>query len=123
MCMSEIWGRFLKVPTLFGRISGEIVFFVSSKSRRLEAQTFELILIFIPFKTYEIPTLQNWRVVVLRMAFRALKVFGTFRETGRAPGPSCSKTNLANTRLVCILIAIYLPCKAELSQNFGLVRS
>ena len=45
--------RFSKVPKLFGRISSDIVLFVSSKRRRLEARNFAVILIFIPFTTYE----------------------------------------------------------------------
>ena len=45
--------RFSKVPKLFGRISGDIFLFVSSKRRRLEARNFAVILIFIPFTTYE----------------------------------------------------------------------
>ena len=44
---------FSKVPKLFGRISGAIILFVSSKRRRLEARNFAVILIFIPFTTYE----------------------------------------------------------------------
>ena len=32
--------RFSKVPKLFGRISGEIILFVSSKRRRIEARNF-----------------------------------------------------------------------------------
>ena len=35
---------------------------------------------FIPFTTYERPALQNKQVVLLRMAFRALKVLGTFKK-------------------------------------------
>ena len=42
---------FSKVPTLFGRTLGDIVLFVSSKPRRLEARNFALILILIPFTT------------------------------------------------------------------------
>ena len=45
--------RFSKVPKLFGRISGDIILFVSSKRRRLEARNFEVVFIFIPFTTYE----------------------------------------------------------------------
>ena len=45
--------RFAKVPTLFGRISGDIVFLVFSKPMHLEARNFVLNLIFIPFTTYE----------------------------------------------------------------------
>ena len=42
-----------KSPKLFGRISGVIILFVSSKRRRLEARNFAVILIFSPFTTYE----------------------------------------------------------------------
>ena len=45
--------RSSKVPKLFGHISGDIILFVSSKRRRLEARNFAVILIFIPFTTYE----------------------------------------------------------------------
>ena len=44
---------FSKVPKLFGRISGDIILFVSSKQRRLEARNFAVIFVFIPFTTYE----------------------------------------------------------------------
>ena len=44
---------FSKVPKLFGRISGDIILFVSSKRRRLEARNFAVIFIFIPFTTCE----------------------------------------------------------------------
>ena len=50
--VGEGGARFLKVPKLFGRILGDIILFVS-KRRRLEAQNFAVILIFIPFTTYE----------------------------------------------------------------------
>ena len=45
--------RFSKVPKLFRRISGDMILFVSSKRRRLEERNFAVILIFIPFTTYE----------------------------------------------------------------------
>ena len=49
------WGLFgacfSKVPKLFGRISGDIILFVSSKLRRREARNFAVI--FIPFPKYE----------------------------------------------------------------------
>ena len=45
--------RFSKVPKLFGRISGDIILFVSSQRRRLEARNFAVILICIPFTIYE----------------------------------------------------------------------
>ena len=44
---------FSKVPKLFGRISVDIILFVSSKRRRLEARNFAVIFIFIPFTTRE----------------------------------------------------------------------
>ena len=44
---------FSKVPKLFGRISGDIILFVSSKRRRLEARYFAVILTFIPFTTFQ----------------------------------------------------------------------
>ena len=45
--------RFSKVPKLLGRISGDLILFVPSERRRLEAQNFAVVLIFIPFSTYE----------------------------------------------------------------------
>ena len=45
--------RFSKDLKPFGRISGEIILFVCSKRRRLEARNFEVVLIFIPSTTYE----------------------------------------------------------------------
>ena len=44
---------FSKVPKLFGRISSDVILFVSSQRRRLEARNFAVISIFIPFTTYE----------------------------------------------------------------------
>jgi len=44
---------FSKVPKFFGRISGDIIIFVSSKRSRLKARNFAVIFIFIPFTTYE----------------------------------------------------------------------
>ena len=44
---------FSKVPKLFGRISGDIILFVSSKRKRLETRNFAVIFIFTPFTTYE----------------------------------------------------------------------
>ena len=44
---------FSKVPKLCRRFSGDIILFVSSKQRHLEARNFKVILIFIRFTTYE----------------------------------------------------------------------
>ena len=52
-CWHSPGACFSKVPKLFGRISGDTILFVSSKRRRLEARNFAVILIFIPFTTYE----------------------------------------------------------------------
>ena len=51
--------RFSKVPKLFGRISGDIILFLSSKRRRLEARNLAVILIFIPFTTYQKPRISG----------------------------------------------------------------
>ena len=78
--MQRIWH-----PKLFGRISGDIIHSVSSRGRRLEAGNFAVVLIFVPFTTYEKKTaLQNKQVAGLRVAFRARKVLGTFEK--QAPG-------------------------------------
>ena len=84
--MHSKWGNFSgsgacfsKIPKLFGRISGDTILFVSSKQRRLEERNFE-----ITFVIMKRPALQNKQVVLLRMAFRARKVLGTFEK--RAPG-------------------------------------
>ena len=62
MCFRDIKARvrrlragacFSKVPKLIGSISGNIILFVSSKRRRLEARNFAVIFIFMPFTTYE----------------------------------------------------------------------
>ena len=45
--------RFPKVPKLFGRISGDIILFVSSKRKFLEARNFVVILIFVRFTTIQ----------------------------------------------------------------------
>ena len=74
-----------QVPRLSGRVSGDLILFVSSKQRRLEARNFAVILMFVPFTIYEkISFIQNKLVGALRMAFQAQEVFGTFEK--RAPG-------------------------------------
>ena len=51
--LTNLFGRILGDIILFGRISGDIILFVSSKGWCLEARNFAVILIFIPFTTYE----------------------------------------------------------------------
>ena len=74
---------FSKVPKLYGRISGDIILYVSSKLRPLEARNFAVIFIFNPFTTYEKTSFTEWAGLSLRMAFQARKVLGTFEK--RAP--------------------------------------
>ena len=45
--------RFSKVPKLFGRISGDLILFVSSERKGLEARNFAVISLFILFTTYD----------------------------------------------------------------------
>ena len=78
---------FSKVPKLFGRISGAIILFVSSNEGISRHETLQLIWFLFPLQRMKRPPLQNKQVVVLRMAFRARKVFGTLEK--RAPGLCC----------------------------------
>ena len=67
--------RFSKVPKLVGRISVDIVLFVSSKRRRLKARNFAVTFkFFSPLQHMKRPDLQNERVGVLGTAFRAQNV-------------------------------------------------
>ena len=66
--MCPVSACFSKVPKLVGRISGDLILFVSLKRKRLGARNFAVMLIFIPAS-------QNKRVGVSRMSFR------DFRET------------------------------------------
>ena len=75
---------FSKVPKLFERISGAIILFVPSNEGVSRHETLQLFWFLFPLKRMKRPALQNKQVVVLRMAFRARKVFGTFEK--RAPG-------------------------------------
>ena len=72
---------FSKVPKLFGRISGGIILFVSSKRRRLEARNFAVILIFIPFTTYEKTSFTEKAGRSFTNGFSGPKSSRDFRET------------------------------------------
>ena len=76
---------FSKVPKLFGRISGDIILFVSSKLRRLEARNFAVIFIFIPFTTYEKTSFTELVGRSFTNGFLGPKRFRDFRETGPWP--------------------------------------
>ena len=73
---------FSKVPKLFGLISGDIVLFVSSKLRRLEARNFAVIFIFIPFTTYEKTSFTECAGQSFTNGFSGPKRVRDFRETG-----------------------------------------
>ena len=79
---------FSKVPQLFGRISGDMILFVSSKRRRLRRhETLQLLL--FSLQHIKGSALRNKRVGVLQMAFRTRKVFGTFEKL--APGTEVAR--------------------------------
>ena len=69
----------MEVPRLIGRNSGEIIIFVSSKRRRLEARNFTVIYFSILLQRIKRPLLQNKRVGV---GFSGPKSFRDFRKTG-----------------------------------------
>ena len=74
--------RFSKVPKPFGRISGDLTLFVSSKWRRLEARNFAVILIVIPFTTYKKTSFTELAGRSFTNGFSGPKSFRDFRETG-----------------------------------------
>ena len=83
------WGLFLspgasfsKVPKLFGRNSGDIILFVSSKLRRFEARNFAVIFIFILFIIYEKTSFTELAGRSFTNGFSGPKSFRDFRETG-----------------------------------------
>ena len=71
--------------------------------KRLELPKFAVILIFFPLQHIKKTASQNKRVAVLRMAFQARKVFGTFEK--RAP----------------VLIFHYSHVEAKLSESLPVV--
>ena len=76
---------FSKAPKLYGRISGDIILFVSSKRRCLEARNFAVIFIFIPFTTCEKTSFTEQAGRNFTNSFSGPKSYRDFRETG----PSC----------------------------------
>ena len=77
--------RFSKVPKLFGHISGRINLFVCSKRRRLKARNFAVMLIYIPFTTYEKNNFTELAGRSFTNGFSGPKCFRDFRETGPRP--------------------------------------
>ena len=74
--------RFSKVLKLFGHISGEIILFVCSKRRRLQARNFGVVLIFIPSTRYEKTSFTQWAGWSFTNGFLGSKRFRDFREKG-----------------------------------------
>ena len=83
ICLPPMWpgACFSKVPKLFGRISG-VILFLSSKRRRIEARNFAVILIFIPFPTYEKTSFTEKAGRSFTNGFSGPKSTRDFRETG-----------------------------------------
>ena len=73
---------FSNVPKLFGRICGDIILFVSSKQRCLEARNFAVIFIFIRFTTYEKTSFTEQAGRSFTIDFSGPKSYRDFRETG-----------------------------------------
>ena len=63
--------------------SGDIILFVSSKRRRLEARNFAVIFIFIPFTTYDKTSFTGQAGRSFTNDFSGPKSSRDFRETGR----------------------------------------
>ena len=82
----ETWGLFLESPETFRAYFGchnSLCIFKTKASRGTKLCSYFDFL--FPLQRIKRPALQNKQVVVLRTAFRARKVFGTFEK--RAPGP------------------------------------
>ena len=77
-----VWGLFLEISETFGRISGDIILFVSSKRMRLRARNFAVILIFIPLTTCEKISFTEYTGGSFTNGFSGPKSFWDFGETG-----------------------------------------
>ena len=71
---------FSKVPKLFWHISGDTFSLYLQNEGVLRHKIFHLFEFLFPLQHMERPALQNERVGVIRMAFRAQRVFGTFEK-------------------------------------------
>ena len=81
---------FSTVPKLFGRISGDKILFVSSRRMLLKARKLPIILISIPFTTYEETSFTESAGRSFTNGFSRPKSFRDYRETGPWPTPSRS---------------------------------
>ena len=81
-----------------GHISGRIILFLCSKRRRLEARNFAVILIYIPFTTYEKTSFTELAGRSFTNGFSGPKCFRYFRETGpRVENQQTQPTNDAGS--------------------------
>ena len=80
------WGPFFESPETFRAHLGlqcSCIFKLRGSNEGVSRhESLQLLSFLFPFLQMKRPTLQIKRVGVVRMAFRARKVFGTFRETG-----------------------------------------
>ena len=72
----------MPVPRKSRLFSGDMILFVSSKRRRLEARNFAVTLIFIPFTTYEKTSFTESAARSSRNGFSGPYGYRDFRETG-----------------------------------------
>ena len=103
----------MKVLKLFGRISGDITLFLSSKRRRLEARNLAVIFISIPFTTYEKTSFKKKRVAIgpekfSRLSRNGPQVTMIINHQGR------------HTKLLIIIIIIMCPANHPYLQPGGL---
>ena len=107
--------RFSKVPKLFGRISGDLILFVSSQRRGLEARNFAVISIFILFTTYE--KKQFYRVSVSEFCkwlfwpekFSGLSRNGPLGSLVQRMNRATQRTNTTKTYCVIHWLALSTP--------------
>ena len=76
------WGPFLESPETFRAHLGLQFSLYLQNEGVSRHESLQLLSFLFPFLQMKRPTLQIKRVGVVRMAFRARKVFGTYRETG-----------------------------------------
>ena len=108
----------MKVLKLFGRISGDITLFLSSKRRHLEARNLAVIFISIPFTTYEKTSFKNKRVAIgpekfSRLSRNGPQVTMIINHQGR-------HTQLLIIIIIIIIIIIMCPANHPYLQPRGL---
>ena len=89
----KVFGTFEKSRNFSGVFRVTLSLYLQNE-RVLRHETLPLFSFLFPLQHVKRSALQNKQVVILRMAFRARKVLGTFEK--RAPEPSCSRHGSAN---------------------------